>query len=518
MDVHSYLELTTTLIGWHVGNSIAEILVTSGLVFLPFGIALYRNWAEPLRSQESKSAAYVSLRRMEQDFWIAALILGFCFLPAVPVAPSEIQFSQPYTTTPTNAQTPDLPYSSDSQRLEEILIPLTWWLVYTVSSKFTNSIVAVIDRLHQPSALRWNLLRIAQLSISDSKLITEMGAFRKECYEPSLAKFQRNNQGMEPKGIFAAVDWLGSHFFLNTEGYYKPCTNVSICGSSYHAKTQVPGWQAASGANVVKPGLPYCNAWWIDPQRGLRIKLLQDIHKQAPWFKKNTERLIKSISDNKSAKNSATTVIQFEDRVLRRMINQVPRMMVERADRGDGLFWDSMGWFSIDGIQQFIGSLGALIASGIFHIVMELVVIGLPMTQAIMLMLMYIAIPLLVPYAIINPGILVRIVLLLFSLRFLTALWAMAEFLDEKLLMTMYPDSGLFEFGGGGTTADIVLSLITLFSYLSLPIAWFMLMGTIGSRAIGLLSSGWSAMNSSLESSTKASADIALSTYRRRGV
>ena len=177
--------------------------------------------------------------------------------------------------------------------------------------------------------------------------------------------------------------------------------------------------------------------------------------------------------------------------------------MVNRPDEGKSIRWLSTDLFSIDGIQQVIGTIGALFASTLFHVIMEMLVIGLPMTQALMLMLLYVAIPLVVPYAVINPSIIVRVILILFAIRFVSALWALAAFLDEKLIETMYPDSAIFEFGGSGTTADIVLGLITLFTYLSLPIAWFLLMGTVSSSAISSLGHSWGQISQKADSAVE---------------
>ncbi len=67
----------------------------------------------------------------------------------------------------------------------------------------------------------------------------------------------------------------------------------------------------------------------------------------------------------------------------------------------------------------------------------------------------------------------------------MSALWAVVEFLDEKLLRTLYLDASILEFGGSGTVA---LGLITLTAYLTLPLAWFLLVGAIGSRSMIALS------------------------------
>jgi len=125
---------------------------------------------------------------------------------------------------------------------------------------------------------------------------------------------------------------------------------------------------------------------------------------------------------------------------------------------------------------------------------------------------------LVVPYAVLQPGIIVRAVVLLFSLRFLSALWAVAEFLDEKLLRTMYPDWMVFEFGGSGTVADVVLGLITLTAYLTLPVAWFLLMGAISSRTSMALAGGWGYFNANLNQATSGSASaLRLPLRGRRG-
>ena len=197
-------------------------------------------------------------------------------------------------------------------------------------------------------------------------------------------------------------------------------------------------------------------------------------------------------------------IIDHEDRFLRRVINSAPRVMVDRADNGKTFDWFSMEIFSIDGLQQILGVLGALVASAIFHVMMELVVIGLPMAQALMLMLVYISIPLIVPYSITNPSIIVRTAVIIFSLKFLSALWAVAAFLDEKLIDTMYPDASAVEFGGTGTPEDVVLGLITLFSYLSLPFAWFLLMSSVSSSAVSSLVHGWGNINQSIQVATSA--------------
>ncbi len=495
MSVDSYFELATTLIGWHIANAIAQLVVASGLVFIPIGVALYRNWSQPMRSQESRNAAPVSLRRMEQDVAIALIAIVIFFLPAVSIEPGQIRYDRLSDGAVHTAADRDVPYFENTRRDGHFKVPIFWWLTVEVSALVTKSVVEAVDWLGKPAGLRPALMRIGKIQLTDEALLQELRDFRADCYEPSLAKYQKNTQNTQPSNLVQSVDWLGSHIFLTTPGYYRHCPQVAVCGTSYHARAAMPPWLSASPSVVVAAGKPRCDAWWSQPQRGLRAKLLVQLHQEAPWLQGDLDRIAK----RKTGSNSVTVaqqVIEHEDRFLRRLISQAPQVMTERADRSKSLYWYSKNLFSIDGIQQLIASGGALIMSAVFHIAMELILIGLPMVQALMLMLTYITLPLVVPYAMVNPSIIVRSILILFSLRFISALWALAEFLDEKLLETLYPDASILEFGGSGSSADIVLSLVTLFSYLSLPVGWFLLMGSLGGGVIRSLSQGWAAVGS----------------------
>ena len=95
METGSYLELALTLYGWQVSNRIAELLVASGLIFIPLLWLVMRNWSQPTRSQEAKAAAPVSMRRMEQDMLVAFISIILCFIPAFSVKTSDLTHTSP---------------------------------------------------------------------------------------------------------------------------------------------------------------------------------------------------------------------------------------------------------------------------------------------------------------------------------------------------------------------------------------------------------------------------------------
>ena len=65
MTVDSYLELFTTLFGWRFYDILWDVLVGTGIVFLPFLGILIDNWREPAEGGEFGTVTGLSLRRME---------------------------------------------------------------------------------------------------------------------------------------------------------------------------------------------------------------------------------------------------------------------------------------------------------------------------------------------------------------------------------------------------------------------------------------------------------------------
>ena len=95
------------------------------------------------------------------------------------------------------------------------------------------------------------------------------------------------------------------------------------------------------------------------------------------------------------------------------------------------------------------------------------------MVQAIVLACLYIALPIAVPFATASTRLLVFFISALFSLKFLTALWALSKFIDERMIDYMYGDTGILVQWGFN---DLVLTIITSLSYVGLPIVWLWLM------------------------------------------
>ena len=82
MTVDSYLELFTTLFGWTFYGILWDVLLGTGIVFLPFLGILIDNWREPAEGGEFGTVTGLSLRRMELELFIALLVVVMAGQPA----------------------------------------------------------------------------------------------------------------------------------------------------------------------------------------------------------------------------------------------------------------------------------------------------------------------------------------------------------------------------------------------------------------------------------------------------
>ena len=99
MSVDSYLELFTSLFGWTFYGVLWDVLVGTGIVYLPFLGILIDNWREPAQGGEVGHASGLSLRRMEIELFIALLVVVLAGQPAAltPLNAATLSYSPPPT-------------------------------------------------------------------------------------------------------------------------------------------------------------------------------------------------------------------------------------------------------------------------------------------------------------------------------------------------------------------------------------------------------------------------------------
>jgi hypothetical protein len=138
---------------------------------------------------------------------------------------------------------------------------------------------AVIEGLPSAADMRTYEQQARLATIADPRLRQEVSQFFSECYISARSKYQAEKPSLS--AITELLDnygpddpdWLGSHVYRETPGYY----------DTFRASTPITGWAYAPARDteyeVADPpewGRPYCNEWWADDDIGLRQKLVAE--------------------------------------------------------------------------------------------------------------------------------------------------------------------------------------------------------------------------------------------------
>ena len=480
MQTGSYLELALTIYAWQVSNRLAEMIVASGLIYLPLLFIVWRNWSQTARSQEAKSAAPVSLRRMEQDVIVLFVTIIFAFLPAVSVTAGDIYYKSPTTSEEVTGSTPDLPYSTaDNGPPESIKIPILWWVVHQASAGFVELFVAGVNSFGEPTHIRELSLSLTYAKFNDPQLQAELQLFDRHCYLRALAKLEAaprptivNPRAQRPR----QPEWRGDDFWFDTPGFY----------DSYETEDKLENW--ATRYDWDSKFGPGCGEWWRDEQIGLESRLYSYI--------KPTR-----VSDRF---NSGSVDPEWKRKVVRGFLQNSPPD-INASPSGVN---QAPGNKNPLAPTTWLGEAGILLGYIMTKTAMYIVTSGLPMVQAIILACLYIALPIAVPFATLRPGLLVFFVSALFSLKFLTALWALSKFIDERMIGYMYDNtSNLVQFDSN----DTVLSIITTLSYIGLPIVWLWLMSSFTGKGVEGVNLLFAYTAAKLDSAAQQSTSIAQS-------
>ncbi|HYQ73357.1 MAG TPA: conjugal transfer protein TraG N-terminal domain-containing protein, partial [Gammaproteobacteria bacterium] len=293
MTVDSYLELFTTLFGWAFYSILWDVLLGTGIVFLPFLGILIDNWREPAEGGEFGTVTGLSLRRMELELFIALLVVVLAGQPAAltPLNAASLNYTPPPTLidpTPATATiaAPQSTYGSSgfSGSPATVNIPVWWYAVLSMTSGFNH---AVVGGLPTAADMRTYEQQARLATIADPRLRQEVSDFFSQCYIPARSKYQAERPGTAAVSASLATygpddpDWMGSHVYRNTTGYYdtlRPTTQIA--GWAYNAARDTEYDPAAPPTW----GKPYCKDWWEDGSIGLREKLINEADATSAGF------------------------------------------------------------------------------------------------------------------------------------------------------------------------------------------------------------------------------------------
>lgn len=502
MPVTSTLEMYTSLLGWHLYNGIWGLLVSTGLVLLPFVITVISVLRDTV-STEGVTAREL-IRALESKLYLMLGVLFFAVQPHIFLYTENIVFQTAACAADGSAaKTEDhkfgdsgTTYDYQADQFTAMLdgrtakIPV-WW--YFFGKLNTAIAVSLKNELPCKPDLRGALTSVSNLKLSDNNLKQEVQQFYNDCYLPAANKFQREQL---PKSeipsaigdnIKEDVAWMGSEFFVGRAGYYdqlRPSSPIQAMPYSKLRGDDVKGPDLQATPLAPGPGWPTCDAWWKDKDSGLRKRVLADakngengLQEDKPLYESVIGKLLPSTkaSDDFLIKQAVYAPSNAPS-------IQAP-LSVEAGDSGvTGLLKDA---FVNTGLAWKLGN--ARIETATYKA-------AGPIVQALVLMMFTLLLPLLMAISLFDLGTLMRLTVLHFSLVFWSFLFALAAWIDNFLLDALLSTAknnisgtmiGYMDFRVGDATFNqsteaMVINWVSMFGYVALPILFSLFMNVVG--------------------------------------
>ncbi len=452
--VNSYPELFTTLIGWQQYQNLWDIIVHTGLAFIPFIAMIIKNTVEPFLSQETKSAYTISLRRVEFSLGAMIFTIMVACQPMITLNPDVIHFkpvcNPSVNATPGNSGTT---FDDAFPNIQPAKVPLWWYAIMGLSHGFTAA--ANVGLGCQPN-LREEQIQLSMTRIKSAPLRAEVQQFVKACWLPSWRKYNEKKPNISAYTQQYGNDdpeWIGSHAFQGTQGYY----------DSFSAPTPIKGFPYnqsrdwAQGKNHGQWGTPVCSDWWSQSNVGLYDQLKSQINPTL-WERLTTDFNFggnpKDAAIKSLLRDSLTAGYQDQTNVL----NGMGGGFATSTLAGLGLAWHSLSYFPK----------------------MYVLIEALPLVQAYLLMACFVFLAVALPACRYRFGTVLSLSFVIFSIIFWSYIWQLAGYVDTAMIKALDPLGGfqLINQDYGGT--KVLTEMVAVLMYVVLPLFWTMFMGWAG--------------------------------------
>jgi hypothetical protein len=463
MEVGTAIDIYTTVLGWTLYDRLWDALGAIGIAQLPFGVTIARVFAKHW-GEGGDAGADSSIRNLELDLIGMATVVALAGQPALELRIADLSHTAACGAhTVQGGATGTLYDGTFALGGDVALVPVWWRAVMAVASGLSNVAVAATPC---DANLRQLNYRIDNTRIADPELQQQVRLFGESCFEPARARFAREHASLPAGYAPDDLDWLGSRFFQDTAGYYDdPNPNLAP-----RPKTEIPEfpYDPARDADLDPPpasglGRPTCRQWWTDAGVGLRKRLLDQIDP-------NILAQVK-LAAGVGVQPGAPGAQPVEDAQIRKLMQSV------HVDEQSSRRPESYGGFG-NWLEGFLGGAGTMYHGieqrATFYALQQAAPIG----QSLILMAIYLCLP----FVLVFSGYSIETALLaglgLFAVRFLTALWALAAWVDTAMVKALGIEwwKANSENGVAAVVATITGSLL----YMGLPVVWFLVLGWAG--------------------------------------
>lgn len=464
-----YLEYYLTLVGWIVSNGIWNVLVTSGVFALPFIAIIIQEWLKA-RSEgvDEGNKGALSTIRVENRIWVAIVVIMFAGVPFVDIDIASIKYddSRSKQCQVLVAKPEDTNWSNSFTTLnnQSAKVPLWWFFMHAVSRGLTSTAVASIPC---GTDLRQMRMDIDSSRIDDPVLAQEIADFTHDCYGPARARLFMNRPDLNAKAM-NDVTWIGSHYFLNTAGYY----------DSYRSSTPRIAWpyNATRDAGLAQAnnggGYPTCNQWWSDSSKGLRAKIIAQVE---PSLLSNFGKWLHLYSQD-----------EVNDEIVRAIAS--PRQ--QNMNRGDVYndYGGQIGMSLPNASARIVGEVGMGVGAMAYFPAMDVMRQALPMVLSFLKMAIVVCIPLILVVGTYELKTVVTVSCVHFALFFVDFWFQLARWIDSTILDALYswdsPHSNWNPFLGlDNAFGDMLLNFVMAMMFIVLPMFWVGALSWVGVKA-----------------------------------
>lgn len=506
MGVNSYAEIFTTLIGWHMYNVIWDVLSTAGLVYLPFLGILLEHWQQGFLDGEEGGGAPAAIRALEVDIYIGLTVIVLAGVPSslTSLNRSDVFYAPPATVaepSPTTA-TGAAPLSTYGAALggtpSVVNVPVWWYSVMAISAGVDSAIIA-------GSGLSLDHLRSVteaakQAKLDDLQIRFEALRFYNECFLPARTRYLASPASSAATAALATfgtddTEWIGSHAFLDDPALYP----------NMYADREVPSWpfdpardRDQAGAPILPTwGRPSCKEWWEGGAvPGLKAKVLTAVGATS-----KLQSLVRTFAPSLSSTRQDDIVVQAA--LDKTRLTVIPDAYVPATSN---LAKDTFSSTTVM-IAGFVTTFFTWLATAVLKP-------SLPFVQCLLLMGIYMLLPFVLVISRYSLTAMVQGALAIFTVKFWTVLWFLADFLDDKLALAIYPDADSAMsamssfFKKGDPTKAMLLNLVVMALYLALPALWSGLIAMAGVRVGSALNTPFNAASSNANAAGSTAAGL----------
>ena len=458
MAVSSYLEIFLTLFGWLMYDRFWDIIMETGLGYLPFIAVFLKNIAGPVKSQEAKDASSTSLRRIEIDLLAMFTVVVLAVQPILTIKYTGLSYTKACSTGKAvvagkTGTTYDTSFTKANLGGKDPLIPIWWYAVLAVSGGLNDAAVLAIPCTTDIRTLK---VTIENSRIKDPHLRRQVQMFFNDCYLEAMTTFLDKNLSY-PKALPKDdLYWLGSQYFLS--GLYK----------NNQAGAEIPGFPYDKNRDlrydpriyIPKYGRPTCEQWWTGKGHEKGIGLRDALKDQI---------------DAGILGNYKTAVASMTGKSKTEAENIAIRTLIKREETAFSGLKD-LNMYNDVSLSNIANSAaataGAVLESASFYPAMYMMKMAAPIIQAVVLMLIYMLMPFYFWFSSYDVGKVVFMSIIVFSVKFWTVLWAVAHWLDNHLIEALTPSWYQLPLLQNNLVVEMVINFITAGLFVVVPLFW----------------------------------------------